>query len=477
VELDKVPLKYEGLDLWEIWVSESQERMTVAIKPEDLKRFMQLSEKHEVESTVIGQYTDSGRLHIAYHGETCAYVDLALLESGFPQWEFEAEWVEPEHRGLREPVLSPPDNQRRILLTMLSRPNIASKEWIVRQYDHEVQGTSVVKHLVGAERDVPNDGVVLRPRLESLRGLATAQALNPTYSRIDAYHMTACTIDETVRRLLAVGGSLEHLGGVDNFCWPNIQYDPESNPDGKLKAAQLVRANWALRDYCLGFGIPLLSGKDSMYVDGNLEGDFGERHKVSGLETLQFTGTSVIEDVQRCLTMEAKVPGDFLYVLGVTRNELAGSEYYDLYGYTGLNVPQVKLEEVLPLYQTLEQSTRGEILASVHGIYRGGLGVHLALVAMAGGLGLEVELAKVPAVGVKRDDILLYSESAGRFIVTVAPEDRAEFEEKFKGLPWGCVGMVTENKKLTIRGLEGKVLLNVGLRQLKTAWKKPFGKL
>jgi phosphoribosylformylglycinamidine synthase len=214
-----------------------------------------------------------------------------------------------------------------------------------------------------------------------------------------------------------------------------------------------------------------------MYVDGNLEGDFGERHKVSGLETLQFTGTSVIEDVQRCLTMEAKVPGDFLYVLGVTRNELAGSEYYDLYGYTGLNVPQVKLEEVLPLYQALEQSTRGEILASVHGIYRGGLGVHLALVAMAGGLGLEVELAKVPAEGVKRDDILLYSESAGRFIVTVAPEDRAEFEEKFKGLPWGCVGIVTESKKLTIRGLEGKVLFNVGLRQLKTAWKKPFGNL
>jgi phosphoribosylformylglycinamidine synthase len=297
VELDKVPLKYEGLDLWEIWVSESQERMTVAIKPEDLKRFMQLSEKHEVESTVIGQYTESGRLHITYRGKTCAYVDLALLESGFPQWEFEAEWVLPEYRGLKEPVLGPPEGHRRILLTMLSRPNIASKEWIVRQYDHEVQGTSVVKHLVGTERDVPNDGVVLRPRLDSLRGLATAQALNPTYSRIDAYHMTACTIDETVRRLLAVGGSLEHLGGVDNFCWPNIQYDPESNPDGKLKAAQLVRANWALRDYCLGFGIPLLSGKDSMYVDGNLEGDFGERHKVSGLETLQFTGTSVIEDV------------------------------------------------------------------------------------------------------------------------------------------------------------------------------------
>ncbi len=477
VELDKVPLKYEGLDLWEIWVSESQERMTVALKPQHLARFMQLSHKHGVESTVIGHYTDNGKLHITSNGSTCAYVDLALLESGFPQWEFEAEWVPPHYRGLREPVLSPPEDHRRILLTMLSRPNICSKEWIVRQYDHEVQGTSVIKHLVGVERDVPNDAVVLRPRLDSLRGLATAQALNPTYSRIDAYHMAACTIDETVRRLLAVGGSFEHLAGVDNFCWPNIQYHPESNPDGKLKAAQLVRANWALRDYCLGFGIPLLSGKDSMYVDGNLAGDFGERHKVSGLETLQFTGTSVIENIQRCVTMDVKMAGDFLYVLGLTRDELAGSEYYDLFGYTGLKVPQVRLEEVLPLYQALEHTIRAELVASAHGIYRGGLGIHLALVAAAGGLGLEVELAKVPADGVEREDILLYSESAGRFIVSVAPEDRVAFEERFRGLACSCVGRVTAKEKLTVRSLTGKVLFSVGLRQLKAAWKKPFGNL
>ncbi len=474
VELDKVPLKYEGLDAWEIWVSESQERMTVAVAPQQLDRFMQLSQKHEVESTVIGKYTDNGKLHLQFAGKTCAYVDLSLLESGFPQWEFEGEWVAPEHRGLREPVLSPPKDYRRIHLNMLGRPNICSKEWIVRQYDHEVQGTSVIKHLVGVERDIPSDAVVLRPRLDSLRGLATAQALNSAYSRIDAYHMVACTIDETVRRLLAVGGSLEHLGGVDNFCWPNIQHHPDSNPDGKHKAAQLVRANWALRDYCLGFDIPLLSGKDSMYVDGNLEGDFGERHKVSGLETLQFTGTSVIEDVRRCVTMDAKMAGDFLYILGVTKNELAGSEYYDLFGYTGLNVPQVRLEEVLPLYRALEEAIRAELVASAHGIYRGGLGVHLALLAMAAGLGLDVELTKVVSEGVEREDTLLYSESTGRFLVTVAPKDKAVFEESFKNLPCSFIGRVTRKEKLTIRGLGGKILFSVGLGPLKSAWKKPF---
>jgi phosphoribosylformylglycinamidine synthase len=214
-----------------------------------------------------------------------------------------------------------------------------------------------------------------------------------------------------------------------------------------------------------------------MYVDGNLEGEFGERHKVSGLETLQFSGTSVIENVLRCVTMEAKVAGDFLYVLGLTRDEMAGSEYYDLLGYTGLNVPQVRLEEVLPLYQALEGAIRAELVASAHGIYRGGLGTHLALVAMAGGLGLEVELNEVPAVGVKREDILLYSESAGRFIVSVAPEDRVAFEDVFTDMPCTCIGRVVEKERLTVRGLSGQTLFSAGLRPLKSAWKKRFGDL
>ena len=175
--------------------------------------------------------------------------------------------------------------------------------------------------------------------------------------------------------------------------------------------------------------------------------------------------------------MDAKMAGDFIYVLGLSRNELGGSEYYDLFGYTGLNVPQVRLKEVLPLYQALEGAIRAELLASAHGIYRGGLGIHLAMVSMAGVLGLEVELAKVPAEGMERDDTLLYSESAGRFIVSVAPEHRAEFEERFKGLPCGCIGRVTDKQRFTVRGLAGDVLFNVGLQQLKTAWKKPFGNL
>ena len=255
IQLEKVPLKYEGLDQWEIWISESQERMTVAVQADKIDRFLELSALHAVESTIIGTYTDSGKLHVTYDGKTCAYVDMDLMKSGFPQWEFDAEWTPPKRRGCHEPVLNAPVDFDRLLLDLLSRPNIASKEWITRQYDHEVQGTSVIKPLVGAERDMVSDASVIRPVLTSEKGLAFSQALVPFYSAIDAYHMTTCTIDEAVRRLVAVGAGLDHIGGVDNFCWPSIQYHPQKNPDGKFKAAQLVRSCWALRDMCLAYEI------------------------------------------------------------------------------------------------------------------------------------------------------------------------------------------------------------------------------
>jgi phosphoribosylformylglycinamidine synthase II len=477
IQLEKVPLKYEGLDQWEIWVSESQERMTVAIRPEDRQRFLELSKHHAVESTVIGTYTDSGRLIITYQGKPCADMDLDLLKAGFPQWEFPAHWLSPQSRGFTEPVISPPTDYTLLLTDLLSRPNICSKEWICRQYDHEVQGGSVIKPLVGQARDVPSDAVVIRPILQSQKGLAFAQALIPFYSAIDAYHMTTNTIDEAFRRLIAVGGDPEQVGGVDNFCWPNIQYHSQHNPDGKFKAAQLVRACKALSDMCLAYGIPLLSGKDSMYVDGHLKGPYGEKRKVSGLETLQFSTTSVIEEIAHCVTMDCKCADDLLYVIGETRDELGASEYYDLMGFVGLQVPEVTPELLLPAYQALAGAIRDDLVASVHGVYRGGLGVHLAWVAMAGGLGLDVDLSRVPAFGIEREDTLLFSESAGRFIVTIDPRQQAEFEHRMASVPHGRVGAVTATADLVVRGLAGQHLIKCSLNQLKAAWKAPFGDL
>lgn len=477
VDLDKVPLKYEGLDQWEIWVSESQERMTVAVKPDHLERFMDLSAKHAVESTVIGEYKDSGFLQLDYAGKTCALIRMDFLESDFPQWEFDAEWIPPELRGLKEPVMSEPKRLGALLKEILSRPNICAKNWIVRQYDHEVQGGSVIKPLVGKNRDMVSDAAVMRPILGSNRGIAVTQALNPCYSEIDTYHMTAVTIDEAVRRVVAVGGSPEHLGGVDNFCWPTIQYDPTQNPDGKYKAAQLVRSNWALKDFCLAYGIPLLSGKDSMYIDGNLEGPFDERRKISGLPTLLFTVSSVIDDIKNCITMDAKLPGDLIYVLGETKDELGGSEYYQMMNELGLNCPQVDVKETWPLYLALHEAILRQTLSSAHAIARGGVGVHLALVAMGGELGMDLDLNALPSSGGLSDTHKLFSESAGRFVVTVDPKNQDVFEEIFAGLPIGHIGYVSETPLFRMKGSQTQIILEEDVFELKTQWKKPFGHL
>ena len=478
VDLEKVPLKYDGLDQWEIWISESQERMTVAVAPKNIDRFMALSKRHAVESTVIGRYTDTGKLHIRYDGKTCAYVDLDLLSSGFPQWEFEAEWRAPASRGLYEPVIREPNNYGSLLLTLLASPNIASKEWIVRQYDHEVQGASVIKPLVGKNRDAFSDAAVIRPVPNAEEGLAFAQALIPQYSAIDAYHMTTCTIDEAVRRLIAVGGDLDHIGGVDNFCWPNIQYHPTENPDGKHKAAQLVRAGRALKDLCMAYGIPLLSGKDSMYVDGFLTGRHGEAHKVSALETMQFSTIGVVPDIAHCVTMEPKFIGDRIYVIGETKDELGGSAYYEHFGYVGARVPRVCAETSAKTYRALALAIKKELVASVHGVYRGGLLIHLAMCVMGADLGMTVDIDKIPSSENLRKDTCLFSETPGRFIVTVSPENESAFNRVIDGIPAACVGEVIQEPQMTVSAAtKDQELLNLSVADLAAAWKKTFGEL
>ncbi len=488
VDLDRIPRKYDGLDQWEIWISESQERMVIAVHPDHEQAFCDLAERHAVEATVIGAYTNSGYVHLKYKGKTCAYIDLDFLESDFPQWTFEAEWIAPEKRGLREPVLTEPADHNACLLAMLERPNIASKEWIQRQYDHEVQGGSVIKPLVGVHRDVPSDAGVVRPVLDSMRALAITQAINPTYSQIDAHAMTAVTIDEAVRRLIAVGADPEHIGGIDNFCWPEIRHDETRNPDGKLKAAQLVRSCLALKSSCLAMGIPLLSGKDSMYIDGDLVGPFGERHRTSGLPSLQFTAVSVVPDLRRCVTLEPKTPGDLLYILGLTRDELGGSEYYDLFGETGAQVPTVDPETLFPMYRRLARAIDEGQVASAHGIYRGGLGVHLSQMVMAAECGLEVELARVPCEAggpdpdeagstILRSDRVLYSESGGRFLVTVPAAQGGAFEETMKDHPVALIGRVVGGHCLKVQGPDGAGLIDLYGEALREAWKRPFGTL
>jgi phosphoribosylformylglycinamidine synthase len=212
-----------------------------------------------------------------------------------------------------------------------------------------------------------------------------------------------------------------------------------------------------------------------MYVDGHLQGNYGETHKVSALETLQFSVTSIVEDIEKCITMDSKMTEDLVYILGLTRNELGGSEYYEHFGYVGLNVPKVDPEAFVALYRALSQAIDKELVASAHGIYRGGLGIHLALVAMGGNLGMEIDLGLVPADQIDRNDVVLFSESAGRFIVTINPDKKKVFEENFKGFDVACIGTVTQQNHFVIKGIDGQILMDVSVQDLKAFWKKPFG--
>jgi phosphoribosylformylglycinamidine synthase len=175
--------------------------------------------------------------------------------------------------------------------------------------------------------------------------------------------------------------------------------------------------------------------------------------------------------------MDSKIAGDLVYVLGSTRNELGGSEYYAHLGYVGCNVPEVRTAEFIPLYRNLTSAIESELVASAHGIYRGGLAVHLAKVAMGGNLGMQVNLAQVPAGNVEREDALLFSESAGRFIVTVDPVNREVFEDLFRKAACSCIGTVTEEPNFVVRGIESSVIITVSVADLKMAWNKTFGEL
>ena len=467
LDLDKVPLKYANPQPWEILISESQERMTYAVSPEKINKFMELAKKHGVEATVLGEFNDTGIFNVKYGGKTIVNLDMEFLHEGVPQMELTAEWNPPE--TYEEPELPENADLTKTLLDILSRPNICSKEYIARQFDHEVQGGSVIKPMVGVDSDVESDASVLRPLLDSHEGIAIAAGLNPHYSKIDTYHMSAMAIDEGIRRIIAVGGSLDKLILNDNFNWPNSLED-------KHKLAQLVRANQALYDYTIAFGVPCISGKDSMSIDGTIKDKQGHSERISGIPLVQYLAAGKIEDVRKCITMDAKFSGDLVYAVGLTKNELGASEYYEMLGEVGCNVPKVDAEKAKATYTALHDCVEKEIIASMHGCYKGGLAVALAQTAFAGKFGMNIDLRKLPVEGIVRDDTALFSESASRLVVTIDPNNKEEFEKTLNeyNINYGCVGEITNQKEFSITGLDGSDAGSVASTALKNNWKKPM---
>ncbi len=471
LELSNAPLKYEGLQPWEILLSEAQERMTVATPPEHLDAFMELAERRDVEATVMGYYTDLGKFRVFYQDKLVAYLDMDFLHDGLPRMRLEAVWEPPQHE---EPDLEQAPPVAESLPGMLAQLNLCSGEKKARQYDHEVKGRSVVKPYVGVRADTPSDASVMLVDYESREGFVLSEGVNPHWSDIDTYHMAASVIDLAVRRVIATGGTLDYLAGLDNFCWPD-PVQSEKTPDGRYKLAQLVRCCRGLYDYTKAYGAPLISGKDSMKNDSTRGG-----RKISVPPTLLFSLIGKIEDVTRAVTLDVKAPGDAVFVLGVTRAELGGSEYYRYLGerargepFVGRRVPTVDADALKPLYRWLEQAIARGLVRSAHAPGKGGLGVGLAKCAFGGELGLDVDLRLAPQEDGLRDDELLYSESSGRFIVTTAADDAEEFERLMAGLPCAAVGRVREDTQLRFVLTDGSTACWDVLK-LKSIWKEPL---
>jgi phosphoribosylformylglycinamidine synthase len=476
VQLEQAPLKYEGLSYTEIWISEAQERMVLAVPPGNWLILKALCDSEDVEATVIGRFEATGRLKLLYQGHSVADLDMQFLHHGRPAVVRQATWSPltrgPSPRGGEGSKLSPPlpgergpggerTNLTDVLLQILSSYNVCSKEWIIRQYDHEVQGGSVIKPLVGVHQDGPSDAAVVMPVLGSWPGLAVGCGLNPRYGDFDPYWMAAAAIDEAVRNVVAVGADPSRVALLDNFCW--------GNTDRPEVLGSLVRAAEACRDVALAYNMPFISGKDSL----NNEYHSGDRHLVIP-PTLLISALGRVPDVRRCVTMDLKEPDNLLFLIGVTKDEMGGSHYNLVNRIAGGQPPQVDLELAPRIFRQLYQAIQRGLVRSCHDLSEGGLAVAVAEMAFAGGIGADLTEVCSVAAG-QPDVVVLFAESTTRFVVEVAPANGADFQECLGGeVPVFQIGQTCKPQRLRIAGTAGEWAIWANLADLKEVWQEPL---
>ena len=459
VYLEKVPLKYDGLSYMEIWISESQERMTLSVPKENINRLLEIFAKENVEATVIGEFTNTKRLKLYYRGNLVCDLAMEFLHEGVPQIAKKAEFAIAKHR---EPAIRPAKNLTPQLLKLLSHYDICSKEWIIRQYDHEVQGGSVLKPLTGIVNDGPSDAAVVKPVLNSSKGLIISNGINFRYGFIDPYWMAFSCVEESLRQIIACGGSLKQVAILDNFCW--------GNPDKPDRLGGLVRASYGCYDAAKQFGVPFISGKDSLYNEFTVH---GKSIAIPG--TLLISAISVMDDVNKTVSMFAKNSGDLVYIIGQTKDELGGSHYFDLFNAIGNNVPKVDPKQAKKIFNALSRASDAGLIKAMHDCSDGGLAVAAAEMAFSGGLGMDIFLSEVPyQAQTERDDFILFSESNSRFIVEIEKNRQKQFENILKGLPFGLIGCINPQKQFRVFGLNGKACIDAGLAKLKESWQAPL---
>lgn len=468
VHLDAVPLKYSGLKPWEIFVSESQERMTLVATPQQAERLYQLADYMEVELTQIGIFTQSGRLDVRFDNKRIAYIDMHFLHEGVPLKYLEAVWQKP---NLQEPSLPYKLAYNDVLLKLMKSYNICSREYIIRQYDHEVKGKTIIKPLMGEAGKTPQDAAVMRLNFESYEGVAISNGILPRYGDIDAYQMSAGAFDEGIRQIIAVGGQLPNQSFGDNiawsvndnFCVPDSVFDAQGNADGKEKLAKLVQMCEALYDMAVFFDIPLTSGKDSMKNDFKADGQ-----KISVPPTVLYSMAAKIPDIRRTVCSNFKAVGDAIFLLGTTYDEMGASEFYRLLGQLGTNVPKVRKKQAKDLYLKVMAANNLQLIESCHDLSDGGFAVALVECVLGNQtLGVEVSLDSLNTE--LSTAAVLFSESHSRFVCSISPENTAKFEELMGSNDAHLLGYVTDTARIVVQ-CAGETLIDLPTKEVLQAW-------
>jgi phosphoribosylformylglycinamidine synthase II len=452
IQLEKVPLKYPSMAPWEIYISESQERMLLSVPEKNLQRVLEIFESEDVEATSIGRFTDDKILRVDYLGQRVAELDLDFIFEP-PKVRRNAVWEEPDYE---EPSFPEPADLTDDVFKLVASPNISSKESVVRTYDHEVKGNTVLKPLHGRYGG-PNDASVIKPLSDSYKGIVISCGMNPNYGKIDPYWMAASCIDEAVRNNTSVGG--RRIALLDNFTW--------GNPEKSDRLGSLVRASQACYDFAKDFRTPFISGKDSLYNESPLG---------PVTPTLLITAIGVIPDVKKAVSMDVKQPRNIIYIVGQTYPELGASQYYQLKGFIGKTVPKVRVDRARKLVDSIIKAIDSRYVKSCHDLSEGGLAVAASEMSFSSGYGIALHLENVPRTEkMSRNDFLLFSESNSRFLVEVPEKRREDFEALMKGNVYAAIGRVKKDGYVSVYGLNGEKVVDASLAELRNRWKSALG--
>ena len=461
VDLEKVPLKYPGLKPWQIWISESQERMTLSVPKEKWEKFKNLMDSRGVEATIVGKFTNSGKCIVRHNGKEIMNITLDFLHDGLPKTRLESS---PIIHNNKTPKTPSGISRTKVFEELLKNKNVSGFSFISDQYDHEVQASSVLKPLEGKGR-INTEAQVFRPVLSSPKGVVVSSGLYPTYSFINTYHMAACSIDTAIRNAICAGASLSNLAILDNFCWCS-SYD-------KTKLSELIEALKACYDYSVLYGTPFISGKDSMFNDFKGYDEKGNSVAISIPPTLLISAIGVMPDVYKTVSPSFKKSGDSIYILGETFEELGGSEYYKMLSKNengnadaiGNDVPKVNALKNIQIYKAIEKAIAKELLSSSISVTSGGLVIALGKASVGGNLGCNISLKNLIG-SYSSVDSALFSESQGRIIVSVSKENVKEFEKLMKGVACVKLGNVKADGKLIITDKKNIKVIDTNIKKL-----------